>query len=197
MRGIPSCAAGQLAPAAFLLRAWARRLAVPLAAGVLAVAALPQAARAEPSAIAFTSGPLAGVAAEDVTRKEEDLANRGTKVSESALFQSNGMLAYVNWARLTSRYVWQNSDLKGLTEEVRQVFKAADVTVLSGDRDVVKGFRVQYRDIRLSRPDRRCGLFEMQRMQNDIFGFVCRADDQQVPILAVMEGLAIKDVIGP
>ncbi len=174
-RGISSCAAGLFALAAFCLPA-----------------------RAEDSVISFVSGPFAGAAAEDVRRDEDNnLAERGTRIGESAVFRSNGMVAYVSWARLGGNYVWQDTGLNGLTENVRQAFDATSVTVLSGDRDTVNGFKTQYRDVRLAGPPRRCGVFTLQRAMNSIVGFACRREDRAVPILTILEGLSIDGVIGP
>ncbi|MFE0758869.1 hypothetical protein ACFW16_33235 [Inquilinus sp. NPDC058860] len=168
------------------------------AAGLLALAALCLPARAEDSVIAFESGPFAGAAAEDVKRDEDNnLAERGTRVGESAVFRSNGMLAYVSWARLGGNYVWQDTGLNGLTENVRRALDATSVTVLSGDRDTVNGFKAQYRDIRLAGPPWRCGVFALQRAMNSIIGFACRKEDRAVPILAILEGLSVDGVIGP
>ncbi|WP_155888914.1 hypothetical protein [Inquilinus limosus] len=174
-RGISSCAAGLLALAAFCLPA-----------------------RAEPSVIAFVSGPLSGAAAEEVKRDQDNnLAEGGTKVSESAVFRAGGLLAYVKWSRLGGYYAWQDSGLNGLTEDVRQVFDAAGATVVSGDYGEVNGFRAQYRDIRLTGSPRRCGVFELRRVKSRIIGFACRTEDQAVPILAILQGLSIDGVIGP
>jgi hypothetical protein len=169
------------------------------AAGLLALAAFSLPAAAEPSVISFVSGPLAGAAAEDVKHEEDNnLAERGTKVSESATFRSNGMLAWIQWSRLGGgHYVWRDDGLGELTDNIRKVFKATGATVLSGDRAGISGFNGQYRVVDLVGTPSRCGIFHLGRSQNSIIGFVCRRDGQAVPVLAVMQGLAVQGVIQP
>lgn len=168
------------------------------ALGCLVVVTLSPAARAEESVIAFVSGPLAGAVAENVKQDEDNnLAERGTRIGESASFRSGGMLAYVGWARLGGNYAWQDTGLNGLTDSVRKAFDASGATVVSGDRGEINGFRAQYRDVRLTGTPWRCGVFDLQRVTNSIVGFACRRDDRAVPIVAILEGLSIKGVIAP
>jgi hypothetical protein len=175
------------------------RLIVWAATGVLALAAFSLSAAAEPSVISFVSGPLAGVAAEDVKHEEDNnLAERGTQVTESASFFGAGTVAWVQWSRLSGNYVWQDTGLGGLTDDLRDIFKATGATVITGDRTDVGGFNGQFRIVDLTGVSRRCGVFQLRRLRDSIIGFMCRQGGQTVPVVAILQGLSVKGVIsGP
>jgi hypothetical protein len=168
------------------------------AAGLIALAAFSLPAAAEPSVIAFVSGPLAGATAEDVKHEEDNnLAERGTQVTETAVFRSNGLFAWVQWSRLGGNYVWRQDDLDRFTDNVRQALKATGAKVISGDRISVGGFTAQYRDVDLTGTPNRCGIFDLGRGKNSIIGFACRRDGQAVAVPAILQGLSVKNVIEP
>jgi hypothetical protein len=109
--------------------------------GLLVLAAWSAPAVAEQSTIAFVSGPLAGAMAQDVERKEDsNLAEGGTMVSESAIFASHGVTAYIQWTRLGGQYAWQDGGLDELTKDVQNALKASGAAVTgSGRRPAARG----------------------------------------------------------
>jgi hypothetical protein len=161
------------------------------AAGLLALAA-------EPSVISFVSGPLAGVAAEDVERKNDNnLAEGGTWVGETAVFRGTAILAWIRWSRLSHNNIWEYDGLGGLTEETQKAFKASGTTITASDRITVNGFDVRYRNVDLTGTPQRCGVFRFLRGKDSIIGFACRRDGQAVPVPVLLQGLSIQGVISP
>lgn len=174
--------------------------AMRCAAGAIAAAVLSWPALAEESPISFVSGPLQGAAAENVKHKEQSLAHSafGSVTTDSAVFKSGPMLAWVNWSRLGGHYRWQDDDMAAsLSDEVKDVFDATGFTVLESDRITVKGYLARYRKISLIGIDRRCGVFAMTRTGHLIQGFACAPAARAFRVQDVMEGISINGVIGP
>lgn len=170
-----------------------------MAAGLLALAAFSLPAMADESPIRFVSGPFAGATAENATHDEEHLSEAaGTKRTDAATFNANGLIALVHWSRLSGGYRWRDSDyLAPLSALVGRLFKANGVVTIRGDRTTVNGYLAQYRIISLTGPDNRCGTFILKRASHLISGFTCAPKGADVPLPSVMEGLSIDGVIGP
>ncbi|MGO1074730.1 hypothetical protein [Inquilinus sp. CA228] len=168
------------------------------AAWLLVLVAASGPARAEESPIGFVSGPLAGVAAENTKHIEEQAADGGGIVRvDTATFSTRELLAYVDWSRLPGGYTWRDTDrLPSLSEMAQRVFKASGFTVLRGDQTSLNGYRVRYRMISLTGAGERCGVFDLQRRSHLIQGVVCAASGE-APLMAVLQGLSIDNVIGP
>jgi hypothetical protein len=163
---------------------------------VFAAASWP--AWAEESPISFVSGPLAGVAARDAKHTEE-MASEGAGIVriDTAGFSTRQLFAHVEWARLPGGYRWQDSDrIASLSRWVQGALKATAFTVVRGDSSTVNGYRAQYRIITLTGADERCGVFDLHRANHLIQGVVCGVGGE-VPLMAVLEGLSINNVIGP
>lgn len=169
------------------------------AAGVLVVAALSWPALAEDSPISFVSGPLAGVAAENAKHTERQASEgSGTVRTDTATFETGQLFAFVDWSRLPGGYHWGASDrIASLSSWVQRVFKATSFTVVRGDRTSVNGYLTQYRIITLTGSGERCGVFDLQRTNHLIQGAVCAPNGGEVPLLTVLQGLSIDNVIGP
>ena len=168
------------------------------AAGLLVLVAASGSVRAEESPISFVSGPLAGVVAEDPKHIEEQAADGGGIVRvDTAIFSTRELLAYVDWSRLPGGYTWRDTDrLPSLSGMAQRVFKASGFTVLRGDQTSLNGYRVRYRMISLTGAGERCGVFDLQRRSHLIQGLVCAASGE-APLMAVLQGLSIDNVIGP
>ena len=168
------------------------------AAGIFVLAALSWPALAEDSPISFVSGPLAGVVAENAKHIEVQEADGGGTVrADRATFSTRDLLAYVDWSRLPGGYTWRDSDrLPSLSEMAQRVFKASGFTVLRGDQTSLNGYRMRYRMISLTGAGERCGVFDLQRRSHLIQGVVCAASGE-APLMAVLQGLSIDNVIGP
>lgn len=168
------------------------------AAGFLVLVAASGPARAEESPISFVSGPLAGVAAENTKHIEQQEADgAGTVRADRATFSTRELLAYVDWSRLPGGYRWRDTDrLPGLSEMAQRVFDATGFTVLRSDEASVNGYRMRYRIVSLTGSGKRCGVFDLQRRSHLIQGLVCTAAGE-VPLMAVLQGLSIDNVIGP
>ncbi|MGK9166091.1 hypothetical protein KXR53_07325 [Inquilinus limosus] len=166
--------------------------------GILVLVAMCRPALAEDSPIRFVSGPLAGVAAENPKHIEVQAADGGGIIrADSATFSTRDLLAYVEWSRLPGGYSWRDTDrLPSLSEMAQRVFKASGFTVVRGDQTSVNGYRMRYRIIRLTGSGESCGAFDLQRRSHLIEGVVCRASGE-VPLMTVIEGLSIDNVIGP
>jgi hypothetical protein len=174
--------------------------AMRCAAGVIAAAVFSWPALAEESPISFVSGPLQGAAAENVRHKEQTLAHSafGAVTSDSAVFKSGPMLAWVNWSRLGGHYGWQDDNrVAQLSDDVKENFEATGFTILESDRITVNGYLAQYRKISLIGIDRRCGVFALMRRTHLIRGFACAPAARAFTVQAVMEGISIDGVIGP
>ena len=78
----------------------------------------------------------------------------------------------------------------------QRVFKASGFTVLRGDQTSLNGYRMRYRMISLTGSGERCGVFDLQRRSHLIQGLVCAASGE-APLMAVLQGLSIDNVIGP
>ncbi|MBW8728701.1 MAG: hypothetical protein JF625_26585 [Inquilinus limosus] len=169
------------------------------AAGVLVVAAMSWPALAEDSPIGFVSGPLAGAAARNAKHTEEQASDGGGIVrTDTATFSTRGLVVSVDWARLPGGYHWRDTDrIAGLSQSVQRWLKATGFTVVRGDRTSVNSFLTQYRIISLSGTGARCGVFDMSRTNHLIQGAVCAPNGGEVPLLAVLQGLSINNVIGP
>ncbi|MGF6230936.1 hypothetical protein QFZ27_004891 [Inquilinus ginsengisoli] len=168
------------------------------AAGLLMLAAASGLARAEESPISFVSGPLAGVAAENTKHIEEQAADGGGIVRvDTATFSTRELLAYVDWSRLPGGYSWRDSDsLPSLSRMAQRVFKATGFTVVRGDQTSLNGYRLRYRIISLTGASERCGVFDLQRRSHLIQGVVCTTAGE-APLMTVLQGLSINNVIGP
>ena len=169
------------------------------AAGILVAAALSWPALAEESPIDFVSGPLARAAARNAKHSEAQ-ASEGSGVvrSDTATFEAGGLFAFVDWSRLPGGYHWRSSDRLGsLTTWLQGALKATSYTVLRGDRTTVNSYLTQYRIVSLTGSSDRCGVFDMQRANHLIQGAVCVPNGADVPLLAVLRGLSIDNVIGP
>lgn len=173
--------------------------AMRCAAGVIAAAVLSWPALAEDSPISFVSGPLQGAVAENVEHNEESLAHSafGAVTTDTAVFKSGPMLAWVNWSRLGGHYGWQDNDVGSLSNEVKDIFDATGFTILESDRITVNGYSAQYRKISLIGIDRRCGVFALLRRTHLIQGFACAPASRAFTVRDVMEGISISGVIGP
>ncbi|TSD87968.1 hypothetical protein FFK22_015080 [Mycobacterium sp. KBS0706] len=138
------------------------------------------------------------VAAEDAKHIEVQEADGGGIVrADRAVFSTRELLAYVDWSRLPGGYTWRDSDrLPSLSEMAQRVFKASGFTVLRGDQTTVNGYRLRYRMISLTGSGERCGVFDLQRRSHLIQGLVCAAAGE-APLMAVLQGLSIDNVIGP
>jgi len=169
------------------------------AMSVCALAALSWPALAEESPISFVSGPLQGAAAENVKHDEESLAHSafGAVKTDTAVFKSGPMLAWVNWSRLGGHYRWQDNDVGSLSNEVKDVFDATGFTILESDSITVNGYAARYRKISLIGIDRRCGVFALMRRNHMVQGFACAPAARAFTVQAVMEGISIDGVIGP
>ncbi|MGK9235732.1 hypothetical protein KXS07_28725 [Inquilinus limosus] len=170
------------------------------AAGVIAAAMFSWPALAEESPISFVSGPLQGAAAENVKHKEETLAHSafGAVKSDTAVFKSGPMLAYVDWSRLGGHYRWQDDNIvASLSDSVKEIFDATGFTILESDRITVNGYLAQYRRISLIGIDRRCGVFALMRRNHLISGFACAPFTRPFTVQEVMAGISIDGVIGP
>lgn len=168
------------------------------AAGLLVLVAASWPAWAEESPIRFVSGPFAGVAAKEA-KHTEDMASEGsgTVRTDSAAFSTRQLFAHVEWARLPGGYRWRDSDrIASLSQWVQRALKATAFTVVRGDSTSVNGYRAQYRIITLTGADERCGVFDLQRANHLIQGVVCGVGGE-VPLMAVLQGLSIDNVIGP
>lgn len=169
------------------------------AAGALVLAALSWPALAEESPIDFVSGPLAGAAARNAKHSEAQ-ASEGSGVvrTDTATFEAGGLFAFVDWSRLPGGYHWRSSDRIGsLTTWLQEALKATGFSVLRGDRTTVNGYLTQYRIVSLTGSNDRCGVFDMQRANHLIQGAVCVPNGADVPVMAVLQGLSIDNVIGP
>ncbi|WP_155888915.1 hypothetical protein [Inquilinus limosus] len=168
-------------------------------AGILVAAAFSGPAWAEDSPIRFVSGPLAGVAAENAKHNERMASEgSGTVRSDTATFSTKELFAFVDWARLPGGYHWRDSDRIGsLSRWVQEAFKATGFTVVRGDRTTVNGYLAQYRIITLTGSGERCGVFDLERANHLIQGGVCAVNGGDVPLMAVIQGLSIDNVIGP
>ena len=174
--------------------------AMRCAAGVIAAAVFSWPALAEESPISFVSGPLQGAAAENVEHKEETLAHSafGAMTTDTAVFKSGPMLAYVDWSRLGGHYGWQDDNMVAkLSDDVKDVFEATGFTILESDRLTVNGYLAQYRKISLIGIDRRCGVFALMRRTHLITGFACAPAARAFVVRDVMAGISIDGVIGP
>ncbi|WP_225766598.1 hypothetical protein [Inquilinus sp. Marseille-Q2685] len=173
--------------------------AIRCAAGAIAATVLSWPALAEESPISFVSGPLQGAAAENVKHKEESLAHSafGAVKSDSAVFKSGPMLAWVDWSRLGGHYRWRDNDVGSLSNEVKDIFDVTGFTILESDGITVNGYAAQYRKISLIGIDRRCGVFAMTRTSHLIQGFACAPAARAFRVQDVMEGISINGVIGP
>jgi len=169
------------------------------AMGVFAVAVLSWPALAEESPISFVSGPLQGAVAENVKHDEESLAHSafGAVKTDTAVFKSGPMLAWVNWSRLGGHYRWQDNDVGSLSNEVKDVFDATGFTILESDSITVNGYAARYRKISLIGIDRRCGVFALMRRNHMVQGFACAPAARAFTVQQVMEGISIDGVIGP
>ena len=175
------------------------RQAMRCAAGVIAAAVFSWPALAEESPISFLSGPLQGATAENVKHKGEALAHSafGAVTSDTAVFKSGPMLAWVDWERLGGHYRWQDNDVTSLSNEVKDIFDATGFTILESDQVTVNGYAARYRKISLIGIDRRCGVFAMTRRNHLVQGFACAPAARAFTVQAVMEGISIDGVIGP
>jgi hypothetical protein len=173
--------------------------AMRCAAGVIAAAVFSWPALAEESPISFVSGPLQGAVAENVKHEEETLAHSafGSMTSDTAVFRSGQMLAWVNWSRLGGHYGWQDNDVGSLSNEVKDIFDATGFTILESDTLTVNGYAARYRKISLIGIDRRCGVFALMRRNHMVQGFACAPAARAFTVQAVMEGISIDGVIGP
>lgn len=170
------------------------------ALGVFAMAALSWPALAEDSPISFVSGPLAGMAAHNPKHTEEQASDGGGIVrSDTAVFEARGALfAHVDWSRLPGGYRWRDTDrVNGISQSVQRWLKATGFTVVRGDSTSVNSFLTRYRIITLTGSGERCGVFDMQRANHLIQGAVCAPNGGEVPLLTVLQGLSIHNVIGP
>lgn len=169
------------------------------AAGIAVLAALSGPALAEESPISFVSGPLAGVAAENPKHEEEQASEgSGTVRSDTATFETRGLFAFVDWSRLPGGYHWRSTDrVVTLSRWLQRAFKASGFTVVRGDRTTVNGYLTQYRILTLDGTGQRCGVFDMERANHLIQGAVCAPNGGEVPLLTVLQGLSINNVIGP
>jgi hypothetical protein len=173
-RGISSCAAGLFVLAAFCLPA-----------------------TAEESPIQFLSGPFAGATPFSASHREESL-HAGKMTTDTAKFSAGNLTAYVDWSRISLDYVWTDfSVLDDWIDGLRRLFKASGVTVLDSDRVTVNGFLAQYKLVIFTGADRRCGAFVVSRIRHRFIGYACGPQAQQIPVRAVLEGLAVDGVIGP
>jgi len=172
---------------------------VRCAAGALVLAALSWPALAEESPIDFVSGPLAGAAAKNPKHTEEQASEgSGTVRSDTATFSAGEFLAYVDWSRLPGGYRWNDTDhLGSLAESVQRWLKATGFSMVRGDRTTVNSFLAQYRIISLSGTSDSCAVFDLRRANHMILGAVCRSRGGEVPVMAVLQGLSIDNVIGP
>ncbi|WP_395675235.1 hypothetical protein [Inquilinus sp.] len=170
------------------------------AAGLLALAAFSLPALADASPISFVSGPLAGAVAQDAKHEEEALeVAGGRRFSDEAFFQSGDYVGWVDWSRLNLRYRWRDTgQMDDLTDMVKRAFKASGVEGITGGQDGLGGFISQYRTFRLTgaRP-MNCGVFGLHRRNDWISGFACTQGQGPIPLRAVIEGLAVKDVLEP
>lgn len=169
------------------------------AAGLLMLAAASGLARAEESPISFVSGPFAGIAAEEPEHTERMASEgSGTVREDTAMFSKGDLFAFVAWSRLPGGYHWQDSDrLPSMSRTAQRAFKATGFTVVRGDRVTVNGYLAQYRIINLTGGSgERCGVFDLNRANHLILGTVCAATGD-VPMMAVLQGLSIDNVIGP
>lgn len=169
------------------------------ALALVAMAAVSWPALAEESPISFVAGPLKGAVAENVKHEEESLAHSafGAVKTDSAVFKAGPMIGYVNWSRLGGHYRWQDEDVSGLSDSVKEIFDATGFTILESDQVSVNGYFARYRKISLIGIDRRCGVFAMTRRNHLVQGFACAPFSQAFRVQDVMEGISINGVIGP
>lgn len=177
-----------------------RRTIVALAVVILAATGMLSQARADGSPISFVSGPLQGAEPENVKHEEESLAHSafGAVKTDTAVFRSGPMIAFVDWSRLGGHYRWQDDDtVARLSDDVKEIFEATGFTLLQSTDGGVNGFRAQYRMIGLTGIDRRCGVYVLRRLSHLIQGFVCAPGNRPFRVEDVMQGIVIDGVIGP
>ena len=176
------------------------RYAVRIAAGLIAWAALTGTASAEDAPIEFVSGPFAGAVGQDTVHKENQL-DYGYETENRARFAAGPYVGEVQWLKLSGNYYRRDPNAIGrLTRMVEHVFGVGGSRTVDGDQKSVNGFLAQYRRIEIgigTSTPKNCAVYYMTRQPDSIYGYVCGPAGQPVPLDATMNGLSIRNVIGP